>query len=270
MKAEKPGDNLANICREMRRDIVRMGFAAGGEGAHMGGSLSIVEIAAVLYFRIMRRGANNSPHDRLILSKGHGVQALYAALHQLGVISDDELGSFKKDGTELTAHPAVNERFGFEFATGSLGQGLSLGIGQALAMRRRQDISRVFVVLGDGECDEGSVWEAALSAVQFELSNVVAIIDKNDLQYDDRTDSVLKIGNIATVWSDLGWDVAEGDGHDVDYLTRILSEPRSRPLALIAHTVKGKGISFMENEPTWHHNVLSKSLRDAAMKELEE
>lgn len=236
----------------------------------MGGSLSIVEIVAVLYFRVMTLKNGDAPHDRLILSKGHGVQAQYAALHQLGVISGDELDTFKVGNTELTAHAAVNERFGFDFATGSLGQGLSLGVGQALAMRRRRDPSRVFVLLGDGECDEGSVWEAALSAAQFGLDNVVAIIDKNSLQYDDRTENVLKINDMAAVWRSLGWDVVEGDGHDAEFVAHALAESHSQPLALIAHTVKGKGISFMEDDPTWHHNVLSRVLYDAAMNELGE
>ena len=261
---------LRSIAHEVRQDIIEMGLAAGGEGAHMGGSLSIVEIVVALYFSVMNNPVHfEGYHDRLILSKGHGVQAQYACLHQLGIIGSEEIRTFKHDGSRLTAHPAVNSDFGFDFATGSLGQGLSLGVGQALAIKRHKDPSSVYVSLGDGECDEGSIWEAALSASQYHLNNLIAIIDNNNLQYDDSVEDVMSLDSLSEKWRAFGWNAIEVDGHSFGDLIDAFAINHEKPLVIIAHTTKGKGISFMENNPCWHHGVVNKKVYGAAMAEME-
>lgn len=258
--------------REMRSDLLNMALAAKNQGAHLGGSLSLVEIMAALYGDVMNFNAQNitsENRDRLILSKGHGVMAQYAALKQLGVFSAESLLTYKADGAAAAAHPCLNPKSGIEFSSGSLGQGLSLGVGTALALKRKDNTSaRVFVILGDGECDEGSVWEAAMSAAHFRLDNLIAIIDRNRLQYDGDTETVLPLENFTDKWRAFGWDTEECNGHDVKEITTALSEKHSKPFALIANTVKGKGVSFMENAAQWHNGILTQKLFEQAMAEV--
>ena len=181
----------------MRLDILKMALAAKMQGAHMGGSLSMVEIMAALYGGVINMNAlvaGKEERDRLILSKGHGVMAQYAALLQAGLLQDEDLLTYKANHGRLSAHPAVNPALGIEYASGSLGIGLSLGVGAALALRRKNNSqSRVFVILGDGECNEGAVWEAAASAAHYALKNLVAIVDRNGLQYDGNTESIMQL-----------------------------------------------------------------------------
>lgn len=260
-------------CTEMRRDILRMAFAAKREGGHLGGSLSSVEILAALYGGGMRFDPENPAdelRDRFVFSKGHGVMAQYAALRQLGILSPGDMATYKQGGTSLTAHPSVNPELGVDFSSGSLGQGLSHGVGTALALLRKgNETSRVFVLLGDGECDEGSVWEAAMAAAGWQLSNLVAIVDRNGLQYDGDTEKVVALDDLAAKWTAFGWDTVEVDGHDVSQLQAVFAVRCDRPRAVIARTTKGKGISFMENAPAWHHGVLTQRQFDQAMAELE-
>lgn len=294
-------------CREMRIDLMKMALAAKGTGAHLGGALSAVEIMAALYGGVMKFGPAAEKHDRLIFSKGHGVMAQYVALKQVGLLTEADLLTYKQTGSIVSAHPSVHQgRLGIDFASGSLGQGLSLGVGSALALRRKGWTSKVFVLLGDGECDEGAIWEAAMSAANYSLGNLIAIIDRNGLQYDGDTEDVLKLDDLGAKWRAFGWNVREVDGHDVSALTSALlsstrnqepscakvteskpgtqnaelgtqnAEPgtqnpeltEDRPLAVIARTVKGKGVSFMENVPAWHHGILTQKLYDQAMAEL--
>ena len=262
-------------CREaasrMRRDALVMALAAGATGAHLGGGLSMIEIMAVLYLGVMHCDPHNpfwEDRDRFILSKGHGVLAYYTALNRAGFVSDQELTTFKANDTFLYGHPSMNLSKGIEFSSGSLGLGLSLGVGSALALNRKGNTtSRIFVLMGDGECNEGSVWEAAASAAHFGLRNLVAIIDKNGLQYDGNTCSVLSMECLSTKWESFGWSVLKVDGHDVGELYDALSTRSDNPLAIIAHTVKGKGVSFMENNPAWHHARLTQSQFEQAMAE---
>ena len=258
--------------REMRIEILKMGFGAKSLGGHFGGSLSVVEILAALYGGVMTFDPANpgdERRDRFIFSKGHGVMAQYAALKQLGLLTEDQLLSYKKTDSVVSAHPAMNPEMGIEFSSGSLGQGLSQGVGVALALRLKgNDSSRVFVLLGDGECDEGSIWEAAMSAASYRLGNLVAIVDKNGLQYDGGTEEVLAIDDLPAKWRAFGWESADVDGHDVAALVAALGAKSGRPLAVIAHTVKGKGVSFMENAAQWHHAILTQKLYDQAMDEL--
>ncbi len=260
--------------REMRIDLLKMGLAAKSAGAHLGGSLSLVEVMSALYGEVMSFDPKNpswEDRDRLIFSKGHGVMAQYVALRQIGVLTEDELMTYKATGSIASAHPSIHQaRLGIDFASGSLGQGLSQGVGVALALRRKANYSsRVFVIMGDGECDEGSVWEAAASAAHYGLKNLVAIIDENKLQYDGPTDQILNLSDLCAKWRAFGWDSCEVDGHDVSSIVSALQAPHEKPLALIAKTVKGKGVSFMENVAAWHHGIVTQKIYDQAMAELE-
>lgn len=257
--------------RKMRRDVLRMGFKTGLNGAHFGGGLSMVEIMAVLYGAVMRVDAarpRDPQRDRFILSKGHGAMAYYAALKQAGFVSDEELMTFKANDTFLYGHPSMNPERGIEFSSGSLGLGLALGVGTALGLERRGNRqSRVFVLLGDGECDEGSVWESAASASHFGLSRLVVIVDKNGLQYDGPTEQVLDMGRLTDKWEAFGWQARSVDGHSVEALLAAFENlgTDGRPTAIIANTVKGKGVPYMENNPAWHHNRLSQAQFEALM-----
>ena len=260
--------------REMRIDLLKMGLAAKSAGAHLGGSLSLVEVMAALYGKVMRFDPANPQaenRDRLIFSKGHGVMAQYVALRQIGVLAEEELLTYKATGSVVSAHPSIHQaHLGIDFASGSLGQGLSQGVGVALALRRKQnELSRVFVILGDGECDEGSVWEAAAAAAHYRLTSLIAVIDQNQLQYDGPTEAVLDMSDLAAKWHAFGWEVVSVDGHDVDAIAAACDTSRDRPLAVIAKTIKGKGVSFMENVPAWHHGVVTQKIYDQAMAELE-
>ena len=258
--------------QEMRIDLLKMALAAKAQGAHLGGSLSMVEIMAALYGKVLNFDPQDmmaERRDRLIVSKGHGVMAQYAALKQCGLLSEEQLLGYKDNGGMISAHPSVNLALGIEYASGSLGMGLSLGVGAALALRRKGNTdSRVFVVLGDGECDEGSVWEAACSAAHYRLDNLVAIVDRNGLQYDGPTESVMALENFEARWRAFGWEAISVDGHNVTELVAALSRRTEKPLAVIARTIKGKGISFMEHAVQWHNGVVTQKLFDQAMTEL--
>jgi transketolase len=256
---------------EMREACLRMGFTTGFNGAHFGGGLSMVEIMAALYVGVMSVDPEQpawEQRDRFILSKGHGAMAYYAALQQTGFVTEDELMTFKSNDTFLYGHPSMNLERGIEFSSGSLGLGLALGVGTAMGVRRRGNFaSRVYVLMGDGECNEGSVWESALCGAHFGLDNLVAIIDKNGLQYDGDTTSILNMESMAAKWESFGWKAITVDGHDVSQLLDAFAAPSTKPKAIIANTVKGKGVSFMEHNASWHHNRLSQSQLDAALAE---
>jgi len=230
---------------------------------------------AVLYLEAMRYDPHKATwegRDRLILSKGHGVMAQYAAMKQAGMLTDEELMTFKQHNTRLCAHPSMCPEMGIEFSGGSLGQGLSLGVGTALALRRKGNTdSRVFVVLGDGECNEGSVWEAAASASHFGLDRLTVVVDRNHLQYDGPTCDVLRMDDLAQKWVAFGFDTRTVDGHSVPALREVLrggaAMVGSAPTAILADTVKGKGVSYMENNPVWHNGALSDEQYAQAMRE---
>ena len=257
--------------KKIRIDIIKMTYAVGNVGAHIGGALSMVEIMSALYLGVMKYDVNNPSwerRDRFILSKGHGVMAQYAALKEAGFIGEEDLLTFKKNETQLFAHPSINIGMGVEFSSGSLGQGLSLGVGTALALKRKSnEKSKVFVLLGDGECDEGSVWEAAACSSHYKLSNLVAIVDKNNLQYDGPTEDVLSMESLEKKWADFGWNCLSVNGHCEEEILNALNTKCDLPLAIIANTIKGKGVSFMENDPTWHNNHLTKQQFCQAMEE---
>jgi len=257
--------------RRMRIYALQMSLAAGPVGAHLGGGLSMMEIISALYFGVLKYDVANplwELRDRFILSKGHGALAYYAALSLAGFIDEKDLATFKSNDTYLTGHPHMDLHRGIEFSSGSLGQGLSLGVGSALALRSRGNTSsRIFVLVGDGELNEGSVWEAAMSAAHFKLSNLTLIVDKNGIQYDGITDDVLDMGDLAAKWESFGWTALTIDGHDLNALLDALETPHEKPLAIVARTVKGKGVSFMEHDRAWHHCRLTQAKFEEAMAE---
>lgn len=269
--------NLVEKCRsasdKVRRDIIDMTYATGNTGAHLGGSLSMAEMLATLYVGCLKYDKNDPEfegRDRVILSKGHAALALYPAMAQAGIIEEGRLAEFKQNGSQLSGHPSLNGLPGIEFASGSLGQGLSLGVGVCLALKRKNNTeSRAFVFMGDGESDEGSVWEAAASAAHYGLNNLVAIIDSNKIQYDGDTDEILSMSPMGEKWKAFGWDVLEIDGHDVTSLIDAYNTNTDKPLVIIANTIKGKGISFMENNWRFHNSRLSAKQYEQAVSELE-
>lgn len=262
-----------DIAKQIRRDILEITYDLGGIGTHLGGSLSLAEIMAVLYGAVLNVSndtVRDENRDRLIFSKGHGALALYSAMRHTGLITEEELRTYKTDSTFLSAHPSMNLDRGIEFSSGSLGQGLSLAVGTCLGLQRKKNkCSRVFVILGDGECDEGSIWEAAQSAIHFGCTNLMAIVDCNGLQYDGATEKVMSLGTFADKWRSFGWNVVEIDGHNVRQLLVALSKTYASPSVIIAHTVKGKGISYMENNPLWHNHSVNEKQYEQALSELE-
>jgi len=259
----------------MRKNALKMALLSGSNGAHLGGGLSIIEIMASLYCGVMKLNPINPlwiDRDRFILSKGHATLGYYTALEAAKIISEEQLFTFEINGGPLPGQPSYNPSLGIEYSSGTLGLGLSYAVGLSLTLKLTHNQNRVFVLLGDGECNEGSVWESAMSAAHFKLSNLTAIIDFNRMQSDGKTCDVLNI-QLENMWKGFGWEVIKiNDGHNITQLfdafnlTRIEGKPR----VVIACTTKGKGISFMENNNEWHHNRLSKELFDAAMNEITE
>tara|TARA_B100002003_G_scaffold193166_1_gene182610 strand:+ start:4943 stop:5803 length:861 start_codon:yes stop_codon:yes gene_type:complete len=267
-------NEIEQMSKRMRKNVLDTALAAGADSSHFGGGLSIIEITATLYGAIMRYDNNNpewSERDRFILSKGHGVLGYYTALVEAGFIPVEDLMTFEKSESYLLGHPVINRKKGIEFSNGSLGMGLSLGIGVALAGKRKKNKHNVYVVMGDGECNEGSVWEAAMAASQFKLDNLVGIIDKNNFQQTGANSDIMSVGDLTAKWSSFGWDVIEVDGHNVSELYDAFTREKSseKPVAIVARTVKGKGFSFSENDNEWHHKVLTNKQHQIAITELD-
>lgn len=262
---------LTEMARRMRLDALDMALAAGGGGSHVGGSLSCIEILAVLYGEILRFDAKNplDPNrDRFIPSKNHCVLAHIPALAEAGFIPREEILEFQKDGGRLTGYPRRPE-IGLEYSGGSLGMALSVGIGMALAAREQGRPSRIYILMGDGELNEGSVWEAFMSAAHYGLDNLTAIIDRNRLSYDGDTEAVMGLDSLADKLASFGWHVSQCDGHSTRALLEAFQDTQAgRPHVVVAKTVKGKGISFAENRPEWHHHRLSQEEYDRAREEV--
>lgn len=273
MKNQELLNNIQEAAKHMRKKAIQMTYDMGNTGAHIGGGLSLIEIMAVLYLGVLNYDKNNlksEDRDRLIFSKGHGTLGLYTAMERAGILTETDLQTYKKNESKLSAHPSMNADLGIEFSSGSLGQGLSLGVGSCIGLQRKGNTkSKVYVILGDGECDEGSVWEAAMSAAHYNLSNLVVIVDKNQLQYDGNTEDILAFGSMEKKWESFGWDVAVVDGHNVEELYDALNQNSTKPLVVIAQTVKGKGVSFMEGNPLWHNGRLTDAQYNQAMQEVE-
>jgi transketolase len=252
-----------------------LNIATGPEGTHVGGSLSIADILAVLYFQALRicpAEPRWSQRDYFVLSKGHCSAALYATLAECSFFPVAELTTYGRSGGRLNGHPTTKVP-GVEFPTGSLGHGLALGTGLALAAQRDGRANKAFVLLGDGELQEGSVWEAAMAAAQFGLDNLVAIIDRNGLQINGQTEHCMHLEPLADRWRSFGWGVAEIDGHNisdlVDVFTHVPLQPGC-PSVIIAHTIKGKGIKFLEDHKKSHYATSTPALFQKAWIELHE
>ncbi|MBO8168453.1 MAG: transketolase [Thermoanaerobacteraceae bacterium] len=264
--------HLRDKAQTLRRHIVEMTAAAGS--GHPGGSLSAADIVSVLYFEEMRLDPDRPDwpeRDRFVLSKGHAAPLLYAALAERGFFLVEELKSLRKLGSRLQGHPDAKHLPGVEMSTGSLGQGLSAANGMALAAKLDKLDSRVYVLLGDGEIQEGQVWEAAMAAAHYRLDNLVAFLDYNGLQIDGPVDEVMSVEPVADKWRAFGWHVIEIDGHDYGQIINALEEARgvsSKPTIIIARTVKGKGVSFMENEVGWHGSAPNSEEAEKALAEL--
>lgn len=261
------------LAKRIRMNSLKMAHLAGSNGAHMGSCLCIVDIVAVLYGGVLNYKPSAPTwkgRDRFILSKGHGSMTLFSALEAVGIISEEKLLTFSQNGGDLLCTSHLIPELGQEYSNGTLGFGLSYGVGLALASRQINNPFHVYVLLGDGECNEGSIWEAAMSAQHFKLSNLTAIVDLNLMQSDGHANDVLNI-QLENMWKGFNWEVISiEDGHNVSQLLDAFAQPRTegKPRIIIAPTIKGKGISFMENNPEWHHGLVTKEIFEKAVTEL--
>jgi len=269
----KKVDYLKNKAREIRIEIIKMIYKA--QSGHPGGSLSAADVVTALYFDILNININRPQwegRDRFILSKGHACPVLYACLAKKGFFPEEELSKLRAIGGILQGHPDMKKVPGLDMTTGSLGQGLSAGLGMALGAKTKGLEFKTYVMLGDGEIDEGQIWEAAMSANKFKLNNLIAILDYNNLQIDGRCSKVMPLEPLADKWRSFGWDVKEIDGHNMCEILTVfydLKKYQEKPTIIIAHTVKGKGVSYMENQADWHGKALNNQQFIQAIKELE-
>ncbi len=261
------------VANKVRKKILLMAFSAGQSSAHIGGALSSADIISTLYetvFKINKKNIYDEEKDRFILSKGHGCLTYYAILNHLGFITDDELLTFEKDGSILLGHPVKNRDKGIEFSNGSLGMGLSIGVGLAIGYKRLNKKNNVYVILGDGECNEGSVWESFMCANKFNLDNLFVFIDNNKFQQTGSNDEILINNNLNDKLSAFGWNTKKINGHSIEeiYDFLVTNKNNQKPNIAICETIKGKGVSFIENNNDWHHTVLTKKNYDIAINEL--
>lgn len=266
-------EKLKVFCKENRQNIIKMVYNA--QSGHIGGSLSSTELVTVLFHKCMKlaprwmKDKNFKTRDRFVLSKGHVSPIYYCNLAQMGYFPKEELMTFRKLGSRLQGHPATFCP-GVDAATGSLGQGLSIACGMALGLRLDNNPANVFVLLGDGELQEGSVWEAFMDAAAKNLSSIVAIIDRNRLQIDGSTEDIKALDNLSEKIRAFNWNVIEIDGHNIEQIYNAieLAKAADKPTAIIANTIKGKGVSFMENNAGWHGKAPKKEEFEKAMEEL--
>lgn len=264
---------LKDMCRVVRSDIVTMVHKAGS--GHPGGSLSATEIMVGLYFGGIIKVDPKDPkwegRDRFILSKGHVAPVVYSVLARMGYFDVKELDTLRKLGSILQGHPHMQDTPGLDCSSGSLGQGLSIANGLALGFRKQGMPNRVYCLLGDGELQEGQVWEAVMTAAHHRLDNVCAVVDWNHVQLDGTLEEIKDLGDLTLKWKDFGWNVIEIDGHDVEQVVNAYKEAmefKGRPGVIIAHTIKGKGVSFMENDCNWHGNAPNAEQLEKALDEI--
>lgn len=265
-------ERLAEIAKRVRYNTLYMITKAGS--GHPGGSMSAVDIMVTLYFNVMHYKVEDpfwEDRDRFILSKGHACPALYAIFYELGIIKKEEFNTFRKPGSRLQGHPDIKKLPWAEFSSGSLGQGLSFAVGVALAGKIDRKDYYTFVLIGDGESQEGQIWEAAMSARKFKLNNLIGITDRNGLQIDGETENVMPIDPLADKWRAFGWNVLEIEGHNFSQIISAIEkakESKDSPTMIIAHTIKGKGVSFMENVVDFHGKAPSSKEWEIASVEL--
>ena len=265
-------EELSSDALKVRLKILELAYSSGG-GQHLGGGLSMVEIMCYIYSKVIdieSVKSKSKKRNRFILSKGHGVLGFYPVLHHYGLISTENLSTYKSELSELISHPIRNLDNGIESSNGSLGHGLSYGAGIAYALKLKKFNSKVYVLIGDGECNEGSIWEAAMSSSSLKLDNLTCIIDCNLFQSDGKTNNIINQENLAQRWNSFGWHVIEIDGHSFSDIDKAFSlfQPTNKPKLILAKTVKGKGVDFMENNNSWHHGRLTESLYQEAIKKL--
>lgn len=266
-------DRLKGMARRMRKMALDMSLAAGAKGAHIGGGFSCMEIMAVLYGEILNVDAAKPcrvERDRLLISKNHCTIAHFPALVEKGYFLEEELNSYSENGSRLIGYP-YNPSIGLEYSGGSLGMAISVGIGQAYSAKKKGQPQRIYVLMGDGELNEGSIWEAFMAAAQYQLGNLTAIIDRNHLCYDGRTEEIMAVDDLPAKMRAFNWHTVTCDGHDIKDLLRAFSEVSDdSPTMIIADTVKGKGLSFAEGRPEWHQKAITKEQYDLALRELME
>lgn len=271
MEIERKAE-LDQMCLGFRNTLIDILHAV--QTGHPGGSLSCTEILTALYFNIMRQDPLNPAwegRDRLILSKGHAAPMLYIILAELGYFPKEDLKSLRQMGSHLQGHPCLHKTPGIELSTGPLGLGLGAGIGMALGGRLSKSSSYIYVIMGDGEIQEGAVWEAAMAGAKFGTTRCIAILDHNGVQLDGTNDEIMPMGNIGKKWEAFGWNVIHCGGHDVMEIEAAVSaakEEQERPSIIICETVKGKGVSFMEGKSIWHGKAISDQEYEMARAEL--
>ena len=272
---KKSVQELKEIANDLRKKVVTMLYEAGS--GHPGGSLSATDYVTACYFSEINVDPKNpkwEDRDRFVLSKGHSCPVLYAALSTLGFFPEEILHTLRKEGSILQGHPNM-ECPGIDIPTGSLGQGFACAVGMAIGLKFDKKSSRVFAVLGDGECQEGEIWEAAATANKYKLDNLIAFVDNNNLQIDGTTDEIMPLGNLVEKFKAFGFETYEIDGNDMEQILRTFDAIREnsdngKPKCIIGHTVKGKGVSFMENVCDWHGVAPKENEWQQAMKELAE
>lgn len=241
-----------------RIDILKAAFKAGKTGAHIAPSLSLVEIALAIL------NEYDSINDTFVLSKGHGALGYYAAMHQMKIVTDEQFDSFEENGGEFPGQPSRTDRNHIDYSGGSLGMGLCYGVGTAIACPE----AKTFVIMGDGETNEGSIWEAAMMASKQKLSNLIAVVDQNGLQSDGKCEEILGM-DLEKIWKAYGWNTVVCDGHSIDAIKTVINNrPDGAPTVILAQTIKGKGVSFMENDNTWHHHELNQNEYEQAVVEI--
>ena len=272
MDTTKDIEELREITRKVRTDILTMLNQAGS--GHTGGSLSAADILTALYFSKMKHNPKNpkwEDRDRFVLSKGHAAPALYAVLARCGYFNPEALNSLRKLGSILQGHPDMNTTPGVEISTGSLGQGLSIANGMALGLKLDKKNTRVYVLMGDGEIEEGQIWEAAMSAAHYKIDNLCALLDYNGLQIDGPVKEIMNVDPLPDKWKSFGWHVFEIDGHDIEAILDALHKAekiKGKPSIIICNTVKGKGVSFFENKVEYHGVAPTDEELEGALKEL--
>jgi transketolase len=265
-------ENLISISKNVRKNIIEM--LCESKSGHPGGSLSCADIVTYLYYEKMNIDVNNpkwEQRDRFVLSKGHAAPALYSVLAEKGFFPKEELKTLRKTGGLLQGHPDSKHVPGVDVSTGSLGQGISNAVGMALGLKAQNNNARVYAVLGDGELQEGLVWEASMAAAHYKLGNLVAIVDFNGLQIDGKNEEVMGISPLDEKFRGFGFNVIECDGHDYEELDKAFKnaeETKGKPTVIIAKTVKGKGVSFMENQAGWHGQAPNKEQTEQAITEI--
>lgn len=266
-------EKLISISKDVRKNIIEMIYEA--KSGHPGGSLSCADIITYLYFSKMKIDANNPKdinRDRFVLSKGHAAPALYSVLAEKGFFKKEELKNLRKVGAMLQGHPDAKNIPGVDVSTGSLGQGISNAVGMALGLKSEKNLAKVYTLLGDGEIQEGLVWEAAMAAGHYKLDNLVAILDYNGLQIDGKNDEVMTVSPVDKKFENFGWNVVVCDGHDYDEIHKVfesLEATSGKPNLIIAKTIKGKGVSFMEDQAGWHGQAPSYEEKEKALEEIE-